>query len=347
MGRSKRELQRSIDGLAAHAAVLDGRGHIVAVNERWRRFAWENGLRDPGCGVGASYLAACESPTARDTEGPAVAVAIRRVLARREQPFRRAYACHGPRRAAWFRVEVASLHGRGLAGALVTHVPVDEREMRREIADEERRHISRELHDTTAQNLTVALLDLENVARAERARAGAVSEPLAEAIALVQRSLGEVRCLSYELAPPGLVAGRLVESLKRLALTFARRTGFAVMLAASPFIYTADGDDELTREGSEALYRTAEETLYNARRHSGGHAVTLRVQRSGASVIVDVEDDGKGMAANAAFGKGLTDARERLEAVGGELEISSARNGLVVRAVVPVGGNHAVDRPGG
>lgn len=332
--RSRSTVRRRIEHLSAHAAVLDGDGAIVAVNTPWVAFARENGLRDESCGVGTSYLRTCEAPAARGTEGPSVASAIRRILGGAEQPFHRTYSCHGPRRPAWFRVEVASLRHRGDRGALVTHVPVDEAVVRREIAEAERKHIARELHDSTAQNLSLAVLDLEAVAQAERSVAGVVDERLQEALALCRRSLGEVRSLSYELAPPGFQPGRLLDSLKRLAGSFTRRTGLLVMVCAAPLAL----DGEISRETSEALYRAAEESLYNARRHGGGRQVTLLVERGSDGLSLEVADDGRGLAPDAVPGKGLTDARERIEACGGRLEISATTPGTVVRAVVPVEG---------
>ncbi len=335
-------VQRRIDGLPAHAAVLDEHGAILAVNEAWRYFASRNGLREVDAGVGASYVRVCEAQGARETEGPAVARAIRRVLQGADEPFRRAYSCHGPERASWFQVEVASLRHGGRVGALVTHVPVDEAVYRQGIADEERRHIARELHDSTAQNLTMAVLDLEALANRDRGVSGVVDTRLEEALDLCRRSLGEVRSLSYELAPPGFQPGRLVESLKRLGLSFARRTGIAVMMSAAAL---GIDDDEMTREKSEAIYRIVEESLHNVRRHARGARVTLLVRRSEDGMTVEVVDDGKGMAPDATPGKGITDMRDRIETVGGRLEISTAASGTVVRAVVPVEGEgDAVDR---
>jgi signal transduction histidine kinase len=335
-------LQRRIDGLPAHAAVLDEHGAILAVNRAWRAFARRNGLRDADAGVGTSYVRVCEARDARETEGPAVAHAIRRVLRGAEEPYRRAYSCHGPARASWFQVEVASLRYCGRLGALVTHVPVEETVYRQAIADEERRHIARELHDSTAQNLAMAVLDLEALAKRDRGVSGVVDTRLEEALDLCRRSLGEVRSLSYEIAPPGFQPGKLVESLKRLGMTFARRTGIAVMMCAAAVTFD---DDELSRERSEAIYRTVEESLHNVRRHAHGSHVALLVRRSEDGMTVEVVDDGKGMAPDARPGKGITDMRDRIETVGGRLEISTAASGTVVRAVVPVEGEgDAVDR---
>ncbi len=339
--RARRQMRISIERIAASAAAIDGSGSIIAVNEAWRRFARANGLRDEACGEGTSYLTVCEAPSARETEGPAVARAVRRVLAGSDEVFRSGYACHAPDRARWFRAEIASLRRAGTPGALVAHFPVDEATVRRETAEAERRHIARELHDTTAQNLACALLDLERVAREERERAGEVGPALAEAIELCRRSLDEVRCLAYELRPPGFRPGRLVPSLRRLVSTFTRRTGLAVMLLASPLALDADLSDDT----AEALYRTAEESLHNTRRHAMARHVSLRLDRSGGGFRLVVTDDGRGIAPDAEMGKGLTDVRERLESCGGRVVIAPARKGTVLQATVPArGGNDALDR---
>jgi signal transduction histidine kinase len=283
----------------------------------------------------------CEAPEARGTEGPAVAHAIRRILGGAETPYRTVYACHAPGRPAWFGLEVGSLRHRGRSSALVTHVHVDEATVRREIADAERRHIARELHDTTAQSLASALLDLEQVAQVERGRDANVDGRLAEAIGLCKRSLEDVRCLSYEIRPPGLVKGRLVKSLQQLATKFARRTGLAVMLLASPLAF----DDDLSWESTEALYRAAEESLNNVRRHANAHRVSIRMHRAEGGFRLEVTDDGKGMEPDTEPGKGLSDVRERLEACGGTLEIAAAPGGTVLRATVPAeGAQDAEDR---
>ncbi len=342
--QARRKLRISIERIAASAAVIDGTGAIVVVNGAWRRFARENGLRDATCGEGTSYLSVCEAPAARGTEGPAVGHAIRRILGGSQEVFHRGYACHAPDRPRWFRAEVASLRHGGRAGALVTHVPVDEAAIRRETAEVERRHIARELHDTTAQNLASALLDLETVALRERERTGSVSDPLAEAIQLTRRSLDDVRCLAYEIRPPGFQAGRLVPSLRRLLAAFTRRTGLAAMLIAAPFGI----DRDLSEEAGEALYRTAEESLHNARRHAAARHVSLRIVRTAEGIRLVVADDGKGIDPDVEPGKGLEDVRDRLAGCGGSVEIVPAARGTVLRATVPARGRgNAVDRDRG
>jgi signal transduction histidine kinase len=328
-------MQQRIEGLSATAAVLGASGSIIAVNDSWRRFGAENGLRAGSAEVGSSYLRACDAPGAGSTEGPTVATAIHRILNGSEEPFRKIYSCHAPHRASWYRVEVASLRYRSNPSVLVTHVPVDEAALRHEIADAERRLIARELHDTTAQNLAAALLDLEQVADGQRASAGVVSERLSEAVVLCRRSLHEVRSLSYELVPEGVRAKRLARSLKRLATTFTRRTGINLVASVASL---GVGDDELPAKTAEAVYRAAWESLRNVRRHSGGNHATLRVHRVEDRIELEVNDRGHGIAPDAERGKGLTDVLERLEACGGSLEVKAEAVGTAVRVSVPLAG---------
>ncbi len=75
-------LNRAIlDSLPAHIALIDGSGRIVAVNEAWRRFARENGLRAEGAGVGADYIEVCRTATGPSAEGAhLVAEGLRELL---------------------------------------------------------------------------------------------------------------------------------------------------------------------------------------------------------------------------------------------------------------------------
>jgi diguanylate cyclase (GGDEF)-like protein len=120
------DLQSVIDRLTANVAMIDQDGRVTAVNAAWVRFASENG--DPGdaaIGVGADYLAACDtSASAADGDVAARAVSgIRSVLRGQASEFTLEYPCHPPGAERWFVVLVAPL-SRG--GAVVTHVDVTE-----------------------------------------------------------------------------------------------------------------------------------------------------------------------------------------------------------------------------
>ena len=114
-----------LNALPAHIAVLDADGRIVAVNEAWRRFANENGLRDAHHSVGRNYLDACGPPVYGDaSEMSAVAAGLRAVLAGESSSFSIEYNCNSPTEQRWFLLMVTPLATDRRAGAVVMHINV-------------------------------------------------------------------------------------------------------------------------------------------------------------------------------------------------------------------------------
>ncbi|MBC7994675.1 MAG: PAS domain-containing protein [Rhizobacter sp.] len=117
-----------LNALPAHIAVLDARGVIVSVNEAWRRFANENGLRDPNHCVGRNYLDACGPPPGSGAaETWAVATGLRAVLAGQRSSFSIEYSCDSPTEQRWFMLTATPLETGRLAGAVVMHINISAR----------------------------------------------------------------------------------------------------------------------------------------------------------------------------------------------------------------------------
>jgi len=209
----------------------------------------------------------------------------------------------------------------------------DWRSFAERIRDEERRHISRELHDTTAQNLAAAVLNLSLAAQLLGDDAGGPAPAIEEALALCSRSLEEVRTLSYELHPPLPDEAGLSCALACYAEAFSRRSGVEVRLELPRH------SRRLARELESTLFRVAQEALSNVQRHARGSSATVRLRWSRRSVRLEIEDDGRGprvlLEHRARLsGKGLQGMRDRVRAVGGELQITH-RGGTLVRAIIP------------
>jgi signal transduction histidine kinase len=206
---------------------------------------------------------------------------------------------------------------------------------------EERSRLARDLHDALTQRLFSLNLTLEAAAATA---AGPDPAPTVAAIhearALVDSSLAELRTLIFELRPPALDADGLVGALRKHAEVLGRAHGLAVTVTDD---WAADGPapgPEVERQ----LLRVAEEALSNAVRHAGASAVTLSLGTGAdaGDVVLTISDDGRGFdpAARsiAARKLGLTSMRERVEAIGGRLDITSAPGrGTTVRASVPTG----------
>jgi diguanylate cyclase (GGDEF)-like protein/PAS domain S-box-containing protein len=134
--RRMERLNRAIlDSLPAHIALIDGSGRIVAVNEAWRRFARENGLRADGAGVGADYIEVFRAATGRSAEGARlVAEGLSELLKGRRRGFALDYACHSSSVRRWFRLHASPVDDSPLAGAVVMHLDVTKRQLATEQA---------------------------------------------------------------------------------------------------------------------------------------------------------------------------------------------------------------------
>ena len=217
------------------------------------------------------------------------------------------------------RAEQAEEHMRQLSHGLVS------------TQEEERRKLSRELHDHVGQMLTALRMAL---GRAER-----VPSPLPRSVALADaRDLAEellqtVRDLSLGLRPSMLDDFGLGPALEWLVRDHQRRSGIDVRLTvAGPVSGLADA----TRT---CIYRVVQEALTNCARHASATRIDVDVRYADRDVQVVVRDDGSGMKAGSRTrGLGLIGIEERARELGGHLDVTSAPDRgttLTVRVPVP------------
>jgi signal transduction histidine kinase len=177
--------------------------------------------------------------------------------------------------------------------------------------NEERLHLSRELHDVAGHKLTALKLRLT---LAER-RGDDPAAVLAESRQLADELLTDIRSIVGTLREHDGVD--LKQSL--LALTGA--------LPYPPIELKSDPGVRVTGVGrAEALLRCAQEGLTNVLRHSGATRASVTLAASDGQLQLSVEDNGRGVG-DAAPGNGLTGLRERLAALGGALELRTASGG--------------------
>jgi two-component system, NarL family, sensor histidine kinase UhpB len=199
--------------------------------------------------------------------------------------------------------------------------------------EEERRRISRELHDDTAQALTSLLLYAKALEQGDAPPA--VREALAELREEVARSLEGVRRMARELRPSALDDLGLVAALDGYTQELARRTGLTVRFEAAC-------GGRLPPQVELALYRIAQEALTNAAKHAGASNVTVDLVREPSLVWLTVRDDGQGFdsaAVSPGRGLGLFSMRERAELAGGALAMASTQgHGTSITARIPLRG---------
>jgi len=187
-------------------------------------------------------------------------------------------------------------------------------------ADAERAHLARELHDSTAQQLSA----LEMLVAATRQEIPAATPALAHRLGVMHEIVGEalreVRTLSHRVHPGVLDHLGLAGALKTLARRILEPAGVRAAVEVPD-------DSAVTPTASAVLYRVAQEALANAVRHGRPRAVTLRLRVEGERAELTVIDDGAGFdvarAQRERSGMGLFMMQERLVLVDGELSIRS------------------------
>ena len=190
----------------------------------------------------------------------------------------------------------------------------------------ERQRIARELHDDVAQSLSMLKISIESLARSKPELAPEVQRQVQEISSQVSMVIGAVRNLSYDLLPPGLAQLGLVSTIFRLCEEFSVRYGIRVD-------FRAEGMDNLKQsfEFQINVYRIVQETLSNIRKHSKAKLVYVKLVASHPSVLLRVEDDGRGFTLDRVTGEtarerhmGLWSMGERARLLGGNLQIRSA-----------------------
>lgn len=195
--------------------------------------------------------------------------------------------------------------------------------------EEERRRLSRDLHDEFGQSLTAVNAYLWLIERTPAGDAEALRTRTAEARHVISKTLAAMRELSHLLRPSVLDDFGLVPSLETLLRSFAKRHDVATTLVA-------DGlPERLPAETETALYRITQEALTNVARHARASRIRVALSVMGRELRLEIEDDGVGFQRGNGAGTGLIGIRERARALGGRTRIST-RKGVCLRVHVPL-----------
>jgi signal transduction histidine kinase len=189
-----------------------------------------------------------------------------------------------------------------------------------EAADDERRRIERDLHDGAQQRLVALAMRLETA----RLTASGASGLLDHATEELRAAIGEVRDLARGVHPPILTESGLGAAIESLA----ERTPVPVVVSAPDARYPAAIE--------AAAYFVVTEALTNVARHAGASEARVTIEVVGRSLVVTVQDDGRG-GADPARGTGIAGLRDRVAAAGGVLDLASpAGGGTSIQARLPL-----------
>jgi len=207
---------------------------------------------------------------------------------------------------------------RALQAAVVAATTAEERERRKLAAD---------LHDDAGQLLSLASLKLHALFDAEEAERGVRAAELERLLVEIRR---RVSSLSFQLSPPLLHDVGLVAAIEWLAQDLETTHGLVTKIIEQIELEL----DEIARI---TFYRAIRELLLNVVKHSGVKKASIRLSRENQMACISVEDQGVGMPPRAKrHGFGLLALRERVEHVGGSLEIRSTRgSGTSVEVRLP------------
>ncbi|MBN8235312.1 histidine kinase [Halobacillus kuroshimensis] len=204
-----------------------------------------------------------------------------------------------------------------------------------EAQEEERRRLSREIHDGPAQMLANVMLRSDLVERTYKKRG--IEDAMQEVKSvrsLVRSALYEVRRIIYDLRPMALDDLGLLPTLKKyLATVQDYNDGLTITFA------TFGKEDRLESKYEVALFRLVQEAVQNAVKHAEAQEIKVKVEIMSTSAMIIVKDDGKGFDTNGKKEKsfGLMGMRERVEMLEGELNIdSSIGEGTIVTIHLPL-----------
>jgi len=203
--------------------------------------------------------------------------------------------------------------------------------------EEERKEISRELHDVIAQTLTGINVRLAALKKEAAVNTKGLDRNIARTQQLVEKSVDIVHQFARELRPAVLDDLGLIPALHSFMKNFAARTGVRAHLTAFAAV------EQLDTAKRTVLYRVAQEALTNVARHAKASRVEVSIQRFDRTARMEINDDGRSFQVERKLdGKGnkrlgLLGMRERVEMVGGAFCVESAPDrGTTVRVEIPL-----------
>jgi PAS domain S-box-containing protein len=206
--------------------------------------------------------------------------------------------------------------------------------------EEERKRISRELHDEIAQTLVGINVHLAALTREAVGNPRGLQQKIARTQRLVEKSVDIVHLFARELRPAALDDLGLIPALHAFMKEFTKRTGIHIRFTT----FTSGRIKHLNNATRTVFYRVAQEALTNVARHAQASVVEVNFEKLPSAICLKIKDDGKSFQAQRVMHSkrntrlGLIGMRERLEMVGGSFSVESAPGkGTTVQAQIPLG----------
>ncbi|MEO8384850.1 MAG: histidine kinase [Betaproteobacteria bacterium] len=356
--RASESMKRGIlNSLNTRIAVLDGNGIIVATNKAWDSYGdtRSQSYKAPAA-LGNNYFDLLQEAVDRGDDSSEQSMKSLRSVIDRETTFASVeYERTVPGGIRWFVARAMPLEG-STDGAVISHEDITDRMLaHRALADvnrrlqamskrvltiqeEERRGISRELHDDIGQSMAALKIGLHRLAQ----RIGDEHrEILDQCLSTADSTLEKLRDLSLQLRPPQLDQLGLDDALHWLVDQQRNNTGLDI---SCNFVGLTE---RLPPVLEGVCYRIAQEALNNATRHAKAKKIGIRVELSDRLLKLAIHDDGVGFDIDAARNKaiktgslGLISMEERAQLAGGRLKVRTVQGGgTTVQASFALTGN--------
>ena len=201
-----------------------------------------------------------------------------------------------------------------------------------QVQDDERRRLSRELHDSIGQYLAAIKMTVSSLAN------GQTDLRYGECLKMLDQSIKEVRTISHLLHPPGLDEAGFSAAASWYVEEFAKRSGLELKLEIPELPTRLSSALEL------ALFRVLQESLINIHRHSKSRSAEVLLEIMPEYVALSITDHGVGVPDevltrfkfSGTSGVGLAGMRERIRELGGRFEVESSKRGTCIRVTVPL-----------
>ena len=338
---AERFFHATIDSLTDRVLVLDRAGRVVHANQACLAFVGQT--PQP-----LQYLEFCETdPRWQRSSGRELAAGIRAVIAGNADTFALEYefaARSGPR---WSQARISRFLGEGPLRVVVAHTDITERKLMdgalrqshaqlRQLAlhletakEDERKRISRDIHDELGQNLLALRIDISMLSARTEGSHPRLHRRVGAVLSNVDTTIKSVRGIMNELRPMALDLG-LQAAIEWQVGDFRKRSGVACqLLIRDEALFSTIGS-----QVEIVLFRIVQEALSNVMRHAQASQVEIELSSDACAVYVAISDNGIGITPQQQRKKqcfGLIGIAERVTALGGHFEVGTPASGTGCR----------------
>ncbi|NHQ91476.1 PAS domain S-box protein [Janthinobacterium lividum] len=343
---AERFFHATIDSLTDRVLVLDQTGSVLHANQACVDFVGQMGKP-------LHYLEFCETDARwQRSAGRELAAGIRSVIAGRADAFALEYEFATRSGARWSQARVSRFLGEGPLRVVVAHTDITERKLMdgalrqshaqlRQLAlhletakEDERKRISRDIHDELGQNLLALRIDISMLSARTEGSHPRLHRRVGAVLSNVDTTIKSVRGIINELRPMALDLG-LQAAIEWQAGDFRKRSGVACrLLIRDEALFAAIGS-----QAEIVLFRIVQEALSNVMRHAQASQVEIELSSDACAVYVAISDNGIGITPQQQRKKqcfGLIGIAERVTALGGHFEVGLPASGAGCRLALQI-----------